>query len=581
MTDNSTLSLLLPAQKAFLRGFILAGVMSLFVNLSALVGSIYMIQVYGRVLPGHSYETLYGLVVIAFLGVIVFGVLDFARNWTYATMALGIAQRLNLPALQAGVLRSIEGGVNEGGAAIRNIAEIRRFITGNAVSMPLDAFWSIVFLTALYFIHPVYVVVALIFIAVTIGLNFFSDRVTRDAIKEANRAEQHHVQEVANSMRHAEAIEAMGMLPALVRMWRRSQREMLEQSRTSDARSRAVLAIIKSLQKCLQMVTVTTGAFLVLGGYVSSSVLFAAMILTGQAVAPFSGMVENWRKWVDAAEAWANIKKLVLIEGSARETMPAPVADGDLDVENLTFLPGGRDLPILRNISFSLSPGEVLGVIGPSGAGKSTLARCLTGVLKPTVGGVFLDGHSTYLWERGSFGKAVGYLPQSLSIIDGTVRQTIARMQDGDPREVIRAARAAGIHDLIGRLPNGYDTPVREGMHLLSGGQMQRLALARALFGEPKLLILDEPNSNLDHFGELALIAAIEKAKRRGAIVILIAHRPSVMEVADKILILEHGAVKHFGARTDVIGVLPDVRNKELQRSGTVRLLRSPKATDA
>jgi ATP-binding cassette subfamily C protein len=198
----------------------------------------------------------------------------------------------------------------------------------------------------------------------------------------------------------------------------------------------------------------------------------------------------------------------------------------------------------------------VLGIAGPSGAGKSTLARCLTGIIRPTVGGVYLDGHSTYLWERGSFGKAVGYLPQSLSIIDGTVRQTIARMQESDPRDVIRASRAAGIHDLIGRLPHGYDTPIQEGMHMLSGGQKQRLALARALYGEPKLIILDEPNSNLDGEGEVALVEAIRQAKARGAIVILIAHRPSVMAVADKMLVIENGVVSHYGTRTEVMAAI-------------------------
>lgn len=581
MATNFASDLLLPAQRAFVRGMLLAGFLSFFLNIVTLSGSIFMIQVYSRVVPGQSYDTLYGLVLIAAFSVIIYGLLDFARNWIYGTTALAIAQRLNLPALQAGVMKSIEGGVGEGGQAIRNIVEIRRFITGSAISMPIDGFWSIVFLAALYLIHPTYFWVTLGFIVVTISLNVLTDRLTRAPIQEANKAQQRHIDQVAGTMRHAEAVEAMGMLPALVRMWRQSQRDMLEQSEFAEMRGRAVLAILNSIKKSLQMVIITTGALLILNGSVSPSVLFAAMILSSQAVGPFSGMVENWRKWVDAAAAWGNIKALIQEDTSKRDTMPAPSSDGDLNVENLTFLPGGRDLPVLRNISFSISPGEVLGVIGPSAAGKSTLARCLTGVLKPTVGGVYLDGHSTYLWERGSFGKVVGYLPQSLSIIDGTIRQTIARMQDSDPREVIRAARSAGIHDLIGRLPNGYDTPVREGLHLLSGGQMQRLALARALYGDPKLLILDEPNSNLDNYGEEALILAIEKAKKRGAIVVMIAHRPSVMAVADKILILEHGAVKQFGKRSDILGTMPDLRNDHLATNGTIRLIRSVKASDA
>ncbi|MDB5524662.1 MAG: transporter ATP-binding protein [Rhizobium sp.] len=572
---ETAVSLLQASRKAFLRGFLFAAVVSFFLNFATLIGPIFMIQVYERVIPAHSYDTLYGLMIIGVFGVILYGLLDFIRNWTYGVMAHGFSQRLNLPALRASVLKSVEGGVNEGGVAIRSIAELRQFISGNSISMPLDAFWSILFLIALYFVHPVYTMVAIAFIVVMVFLNFVTDRLTRHAIQEANAAQQRHVQEVANSMRHAEAIEAMGMLPALVRMWRVSQGEMLEFSRTANVRSRAVLAVTKALQKSLQMVTVATGAILVLNGQVGAGVLFAGMILTSQSVSPFSGMIESWRQWVNAQEAWTRIRKLIEEEGSIRQTMPAPVGDGDLSVENLVYLPDGRDIPVLRGINFSISPGEVLGIAGPSGAGKSTLARCLTGILKPTVGGVYLDGHSTFLWERGSFGKAVGYLPQSLSIIDGTIRQTIARMQDSDPRDVIRAAQDAGIHEMIGRLPHGYDTPIREGMHMLSGGQMQRLALARALYGDPKLLILDEPNSNLDHNGEQALIAAIEKARTRGAIVIMIAHRPSVMAVADKMMVLENGAVTQFGAMTDVVGMIsPEARAiSETRRKAAIRAI--------
>lgn len=546
-------AILQAARKVFLRGFLFATAISFFLNFATLFSAIFMIQVYERVIPAKSFDTLYGLIVIGVLGVVTYGLLDFVRNWTYAVMAHGLSLKLNLPALQAGVLRSIEGGVAEGGSVIKDISELRHFVAGHSISTPIDAFWSIVFLVALWFIHPVYVAVAIAFIVVMVLLNIVTDALTRHAIRTANDARNEHLQEVANSLRHAEAIEAMGMLPALVRMWRRSQTDMLEFTNTAEVRARVVMAISRSLQKSLQMVVVATGAYLVLNHSITTGVLFAGMVLTSQAVSPFAGMIECWRQWIEAAGAWGRIKSLIEKEGSARQTMPAPTGDGDLVVENLAFVPEGREIPVLRGISFLLEPGEVLGIAGPSGAGKSTLARCLTGILRPTVGGVYLDGHSTYLWERGSFGKAVGYLPQSLSIIDGTIRQTIARMQDSDPRAVIRAAQAAGIHELIGRLPHGYDTPIREGMHLLSGGQKQRLALARALYGEPKLIILDEPNSNLDGDGEAALIAAIREVKARGAIVVMIAHRPSVMAVADKMLVIEGGVMKRFGSRAEVL----------------------------
>lgn len=553
MNQVSSLSLLQSARKTFLRGFLYAGLLSFFLNFAMLIGPIFMIQVYNRVIPAKSYDTLYGLMVIGALGVIVFSLLDFIRSWAYTVVSYGISQKLNLPALQAGVLKSIGGGVGAGGNVIRDISELRAFLGSNSVSMPLDALCSVLFLVALYFIHYVYFIVALGFIAVMIFLNVITDILTRSALRDANDAEHSHAQEVANSLRHAEAVEAMGMLPALVRGWRKSQSEMLDLSYTAHTRARVLLAITKGLQKSLQMVSVATGAFLVLAGEVSPGVLFAGMILISQAVAPFAGMVETWHSWVGAGHAWSRIKKLVEEQGSARQTMPAPVGDGDLVVENLVYLPDGREIPVLRGVSFELKPGEILGIAGPSGAGKSTLARCLTGIIKPTVGGVYLDGHSTFLWERSSFGRAVGYLPQSLSILDGTVQQVISRMQEGDPRDVIRAAQAAGIHDLIGRLPHGYDTPVVEGKHMMSGGQLQRLALARALYREPKLLILDEPNSNLDQVGEQALITAVSDARTRGAIVIMIAHRPSVMSVADKILIMEHGKISQFGPRTDVV----------------------------
>lgn len=553
-----------------LRGFLYAGFVSFFINLSMLIGPLFMMQVYERVIPARSYETLYGLIIIGVFGVILFGILDFIRSWTYAVMADVFARRLNLPALQAGVLRSIQGGAAEGGAVIKDIAELRAFIQGGSISAPIDAFWSIVFLITLYFLHPVYVAVAIIYILVMLFLNLITDRVTRQAIQDANKAQQRHLQDVANSLRHAEVIEAMGMLPALVRNWRRSQEEMLDMGHVSSVRNRIVVAITKSLQKSLTMIVVATGAFLTLVNAVGHSVLFPAMIMTSQAVGPFASMIESWRSWVNAVDSWGRIRALIEGYENERQTMPAPAGDGDLDIDNLVYLPDGRETPVLRGISFSVSPGEVLGIVGPSGAGKSTLARCLTGIVKPTVGGVYLDGHSTYLWERGSFGRAIGYLPQNLSLLDGTVRETIARMRDSDPRDVIRAAQLAGIHELIGRLPFGYDTPVAETGHLMSGGQMQRLALARALFGDPKLIILDEPNSNLDAVGEQALVRAIEICKQRGAIVVIIAHRPSVMAVTDKMVVIENGMVTQFGPRTEVIAMItPDARSRaESRRRG-------------
>lgn len=557
--DVSADQLVNNARRLFLRGLVYAAFITFFLNFVTFASPLFMMHVYERVIPTRSYDTLYGLMVIGALAVVLFGFLDFVRSYTHLVVSRGFAQKLNLPAMQAGLLKALEGGQAEGTQVIRNVHELRQFLAGNSIAIPLDAACSVIFVAALYLLHPVYALMAVVLMVLMMALNVVTDRMTRNLITSANDAENSHVQDVGSAFRHAEVIESMGMLPALIRRWRRSQGEALDLWEMANYRARVVLAISKSVQKSLQMVTVATGAFLVLAHEVNTSVLFAGMVLTSQAISPFSSMIETWRHWVSAAQSWNNIKKLLKTAASQRQTMPAPMNGGALSVVNLVYLAPGRDIPVLRGVTFDCEPGEVVGVIGPSGAGKSALARALVGVVRPTAGGVFLDGHSTYLWERGSFGLGVGYLPQSISLLDGTIRSTIARMQDSDPREVIRAARAADIHDLIGRLPHGYDTSVRDGMHLLSGGQLQRLALARALYGDPKLLVLDEPNSNLDHPGEAALVNAIRSARARGAVVVLIAHRPSMVAFADKILVLEHGSVRHFGPREDVLRqVMPE-----------------------
>jgi ATP-binding cassette subfamily C protein len=572
--DASASQLVNAARRLFVRGILYAACVSFFLNFVTFAAPLFMVNVYERVIPSKSYDTLYGLMIIGGLAVVLYGIFDFVRSYTYLVMSRGIVQKMNLPALQASVRKALEGGVNEGSQALRDLHELRQFIAGNAITIPLDALFSLLFVGALYLIHPDYALLAGGLIVLMVSLNIVTDRLTRDVISSANQAENRHLQDVAGSLRHAEVIEAMGMLPALVRRWRRSQGDALDLWGTANFRSRAVLAFTKAVQKSIQMMTVATGAFLVLSHEVNSGVLFAGMVLTTQAISPFSSMIETWRQWVNAAHGWGRVKALLDGDSSVRQTMPAPMSGGELDVTNLVYLPQGRDIPVLRGVSFSASPGEVIGVVGPSGAGKSALARALVGITRPTAGGVFLDGNSTYLWERGSFGRGVGYLPQAISLLDGTVRSTIARMEESDPREVIRAARAADIHDLIGRLPHGYDTTVQDGKHLLSGGQLQRLALARALYGDPSLLVLDEPNSNLDHQGEMALIAAIKEARARGAVVVLIAHRPSMMAVADKILVLEHGLVRHFGPRDEVLRIVaPDLVTEAAPRRPDIRII--------
>jgi ATP-binding cassette subfamily C protein len=277
--------------------------------------------------------------------------------------------------------------------------------------------------------------------------------------------------------------------------------------------------------------------------------MIGGTMIMSRLLLPFDTLAADWRQWIFARGAWRRIQETVETPVSVRERLATPKAGGDLVVDRLVFGVSGMDLPILRGISFTLSPGTVLGVIGPSAAGKSTLARLLVGAVKPTAGGVYFNGHNVFLWQRQSFGDVVGYMSQSVSLLDATVRENIARMRDAEPSTVIDAARRAGIHETIGRLPLGYDTPVGDGRQTLSGGQRQRIALARALFGDPLLLVLDEPNANLDAEGEQALAAAVLDAKKRGAIVIIMAQRQSIIDSVDKLMVLEAGRISQFGER--------------------------------
>lgn len=549
-------SLIRELQRSFAGGLFYAGTLSLCVNLLLLTVPLFMMQVQDRVLVSRSHDTLLMLLVIAVGALLLYGVIEFIRALTFQTMASIFARRLNLPALEAAVSASLEQGSAAATQAIRDLNEIRYFIASSAIATPLEAIWSPIFLAVLFAFHPLYGLVGVVSLVILLLLGVVSDVLTRRLLKEANEEGVASINDIGASLRHAETIEAMGMLPALAKRWRGKQTAMIELLDLGTRRGKLISATTRASRMMMQLAIYGTGATLIIRNEVSVGTLIAGSILLGRLLAPFDSMISDWRQWVLAASAWKRVRELLLMRSSQRQTIATPPTQGDLVVDRLVFAPAGAEQTVIKGVSFTLSPGEVLGVVGPSGAGKSTLARLLVGVLKPNVGGAYLDGHSIYLWERGSFGAMVGYLPQSVSLLNGTIGENIARMRTPDPHAVLEAARIAGVHELIGRMPLGYDTNVNDGDFKLSGGQRQRIGLARALYGSPRLLVLDEPNSNLDAEGEQSLIRAIAAARDSGAIVILIAHRPSVMQVVDKILILREGRVSQFGPRSAVAGMI-------------------------
>jgi ATP-binding cassette subfamily C protein len=546
-------TLIFRARRVFLAGLLYAVLLSACINLLQLTVPLYMLQVHDRVLNSQSQDTLVMLTVLAVGALIVFGVLEFIRALSFQAMGSALVRRLNLPVLTAAVQASVDQGLPKATQSLRDLTELRAFLSSSAVSAPLDAAWSPIFLGALFLIHPVFGIMGVVSIVILVCCGVVTDLLTRSMMKDANQANVEAVSKIGGTLRHAEAIEAMGMLPALARRWRSAQMNSLDLLDLAGTRSRAMASIARTLRFIIQIVTLGAGTLLAMQQEITPGAMIAVSIIVGRLLMPFDRIVETWRQWVLAIGNWQRVQSLLAQNLAVRQTMPTPRPHGDLIVDKLIYAAPGVEMPIIKGISFSLSPGEVLGIVGPSAAGKSTLARLMIGIVKPTSGGVFLDGNNVYLWERGSFGEIAGYLPQSVALLDGTIKDNIARMGDSDPHRVLEAARLADVHEMIGRLPLGYDTPVGDGRLTLSGGQRQRIGLARCLYNRPRLIVLDEPNANLDAVGERALMRAIEQARDDGAIVVMIAHRPTIMQVADKLLVLEDGRITQFGPRTDVV----------------------------
>ena len=550
----------LEARRSFMTGLGYAAILSAFINVLQLTVPLYMLQVHDRVLNSRSMDTLAMLSVLAAGALMLYGLLEFIRSQVFLVMGGRLVRRLNEPVLSASIRASAREGAAKASQALRDLSELRNFLTGHAVSAPLEAAWSPIFLAVLFMLHPGFGIAGIVSVLILIISSVATDIFTRGLLNEANKANVEAISSIAGQVRHAEAIESMGMMAALATRWRLAQFSALQLLESGNRRGRIISSVTRTIRYGMQLFILALGCILAIRQEISAGAMIAATIVTGRLLLPFDSVVENSRQWIMARSAWTRVRELLENEGAERQTMPTTIAEGDLVVDRLIYAAQGQDVPIIKGVSFSLSPGEVLGIVGPSAAGKSTLARLLVGIIKPTAGGIYLDGNSVYLWERTSFGQLVGYLPQSVSLLDGTIRENIARMDEGDPRAVIEAARIADVHEMIGRLPLGYDTPIGDARMTLSGGQRQRVALARCLYGRPRLIVLDEPNANLDATGEAALIRAIRAAKADGSIVIMIAHRPAIMEVADKLLVLENGRVSQYGPRTDIVAPMTGER---------------------
>ncbi|AWK85697.1 type I secretion system permease/ATPase [Azospirillum thermophilum] len=538
--------------RAFVPAILFSGVVSLFIALLQLAPSIYMMQVYDRVLGSRNLDTLVALSLLGGGALIIYGLIEVARGQIYTAIGHHFARSITRDALEASIRGRLDNPNSQPSQVLRDIGEIRAFLGSPSVGAPFDAFAAPIFFLVLYILHPAFGLVALIGGGCVIAATLIGQAVSAPAMTEANRRMIRQAAEIGAAARAAEAIEGMGMAPNIMNRTERMQQQYLALLHRATVRSKTFSTLARVLRMMVQLAIVGIGAVLVIDRLVSPGAMIVASLILARAVGPFEQLSEGWRSWV---QAWAAYKRLSAVLASAppRRTGRVPQPSGALTVERLAYVPPGGERATLRNVSFSLQPGEVLGVVGPSAAGKSTLARLLVGVLEPTSGGVYLDGHNVWTWERGDFGRHVGYVPQSVALLEGTIAANIARMGAVDEAAVIAAARSAGIHEMIGRLPMGYETPVGEAGALLSGGQRQRLALARALYGNPRLLVLDEPNANLDTEGENALADAIAKAKAAGTTVVVVSHRPMLLAGADRVMVLRDGMIDQIGSRSDVL----------------------------
>jgi PrtD family type I secretion system ABC transporter len=437
--------------------------------------------------------------------------------------------------------------------ALRDISQMRQFIASPGIFSLFDSPWVPIYLLVIYFLHPTLGTIALAGAVVLFLLAVGNELATRGPLKAGNERWMKAMRKTDAAVRNAEIIEAMGLMPGITRRWLQDNDAALQLQSIASDRAGLIMAASKMSRLIIQVAMLGAGAYLVLGYELTPGGMIAGSIILSRALQPVEQAIGTWKSLVSARTAYARFASF-MEQGEVRQTdmqMPEPV--GHLSAERVTFVPPGAQTPVLKGVSFSADPGELLAIVGPSAAGKSTLARLMVGAWRPTSGTVRLDGADVYSWERVDFGKHVGYLPQDVELFDGTIEENIARMNEAEPQDVVDAATSAGVHEMILQLPNGYRTQIGAGGVTLSGGQRQRIALARALFGRPKLLVLDEPNASLDADGEAALMQAIAAAKSGGATVVLIAHRVSMVAPADKVLFLRDGAVELFGPKNEVL----------------------------
>ncbi|MBA6060312.1 MULTISPECIES: type I secretion system permease/ATPase [Pseudomonas] len=565
------------ALKACKSSFLSVGFFSFFVNALMLVPTFFMIQVSGRVVPSSSTSTLLMLTLILTVLLLTMGALEWVRSRIMVRISNRLDVLLSRDVYRASFKRALtSGGADATAQSLNDLTALRQFFTGPGLFAFFDAPWFPIYTIVMFLFHPWFGWMTLACGAVLSVLAVVNHRLTGQALAAANKENVASNVVTTKTLRNAEVIESMGMLETLMNRWAKRQRNiMMLQSQASD-KGGIVSSTSKTFRMWSQSIMLAIGAYLVVTHEINPGLLMAGSLLLGRALAPIDQMISSWKGFVAAKVQYDRLNKVMDDLNNEPERMPLPAPEGHIQVENLIVAPPGAKAPVLRSISFVAPAGSIVGIVGPSAAGKSTLVRALMGIWPPQHGVVRLDGADIASWDKQALGPYVGYLPQDIELFEGSISENIARFDKVDPEKVVQAAQMAGVHEMILMLPDGYDTVIgSEGVNL-SGGQRQRIGLARAIYGNPRLIVLDEPNSNLDDVGERALGVALQKLKETGATVFIVSHRPNILTRLDRILVMAGGTISLYGERDRVIAELAAQQAKLQQRGAQAAAAQAP-----
>lgn len=526
---------------------------SLFINLLMLVSPIYMLQIYDRVLASRNVTTLIVLSVVVVGLLVVLATLEALRSRVLVRISAHLDSRMNARVFTSVFKLGVRNPGAGTGQAVRDLDTLRDFLTGQGLFAFFDAPWLPIYLFAVFLIHPWLGVVSTIGAVILFSLALATELLTRKTLNEASNANMQAGRFIDHTLRNAEALEAMGMVPSMLRRWQDRRRRVLQLQAVASDRAGAVSAMTKFTRITLQTAILGFGAYFVIQNEMTAGMMIAASIMMGRALAPVEMAVGTWKHLLSARGAYRRLDELLKNVPADEEHMPLPAPKGDLAVERVIAAPPGSNTPALKGVNFSVEAGQVLGIIGPSAAGKSSLSRVIVGVWRAHSGVVRLDGADITTWDHDRLGPYIGYLPQDIELFEGTIAENIARFDDVDPDAVIDAARLAGVHEMILQLPQGYDTQIGPGGQALSGGQRQRVGLARALYRDPPIIVLDEPNSNLDREGEAALAKTLAELKERKRTTLVITHRPSILASVDQVMVMKNGLIEKFGPRDEIL----------------------------